>query len=92
MLEAIEEVCSGDPVEPGDVMDLVTSLVARSLVVAEDTVQGTRFRLLETIRQYGEERLADWDETDRLLIRHARAYADLSARAAARGPALRRGG
>ena len=38
--------------------------------------------MLETIRQYGEERLADWGETDDLVIRHARFYADLSARAA----------
>jgi tetratricopeptide (TPR) repeat protein len=81
-LEAVEEVCSGDPVEREDVLDLVTALVTRSLVVAEDSVSGTRFRLLETIRQYGEERLVDWCETDALLLRHASFYADLSARAA----------
>ena len=57
-LEAIEEICSGDPVAREDVLDLVTGFVARSLVVAEDSVLGTRYRLLETIRQYGEERLA----------------------------------
>jgi len=38
------------------VLDLVTSLVARSLVVAEDRGLATRYRLLETIRQYAEER------------------------------------
>jgi predicted ATPase/class 3 adenylate cyclase len=81
-LEAIEEICSGDPVERDDVMDLVTGLVSRSLVVAEDSDLGTRFRLLETIRQYGEERLADWGETESVLTRHARFYADLSTRAA----------
>ncbi len=81
-LEAIEEICSGDPIEPEEVMDLVTGLVSRSLVVAEDGGPGTRFRMLETIRQYGEERLADWGETDELMIRHARFYASLSARAA----------
>ena len=56
-------------------MDLVTGLVARSLVVAEDGEQGTRYRLLETIRQYGEERLADLGKTDQLLAKHARFYA-----------------
>ena len=81
-LEAIEEVCSGDPVAREERMDLVTGLVARSLVVAEDSVLGTRFRLLETIRQYGEERLAEWGETDDLLTGMRRSYADLSARAA----------
>lgn len=81
-LEAIEEVCSGDTVEREDILDLVTGLVSRSLVVAEDNVVGTRFRLLETIRQYGEEKLAVSGEIDALLVSHARFYADLSARAA----------
>ncbi|MFG1934517.1 ATP-binding protein [Mycobacterium sp. NPDC048908] len=79
-LEAVEEICHGDPVQRDEVMDIVTSLVARSLVVAEDSVAGTRFRLLETIRQYGEERLSDWGETSRLMTRHAQFYADLSRR------------
>jgi predicted ATPase/class 3 adenylate cyclase len=81
-LEAIEEVCSGDPVERDAVMDLVAGLVARSLVVAEDSDVGTRYRMLETIRQYGEERLADSGETDGVRLRHAGFFADLSARAA----------
>ena len=68
-LEAVEEVCSGDRVEREEVVDLVTSLVARSLVVAEDRGLGTRYRLLETIRQYGEERLAEWGETVKLFDR-----------------------
>jgi predicted ATPase/class 3 adenylate cyclase len=80
-LEAIEEICSGDPVESDAAMDLVTGLVARSLVVAEDRHLGTRYRLLETIRQYGEERLADLGETETARIRHARFYATLLTRA-----------
>lgn len=84
VLEALEEVCSGDLVDRDAVMDLVAGLVARSLVVAEDDGHGTRYRLLETIRQYGEERLAEWGETDPLLQRHGRYYAALSARAAER--------
>ncbi len=78
-LEAIEEICSGDPVGRDAVLDLVTGLVARSLVVAEDRVLGTRYRLLETIRQYGEQRLADCQETETMLTQHAHYYADLSA-------------
>jgi predicted ATPase/class 3 adenylate cyclase len=83
-LEAVEEVCSGDPVEREAVVDLVTGLVARSLVVAEDRGLGTRYGLLETIRQYGEERLAEWSETEKLLTAHCRFYAALLARAAER--------
>jgi tetratricopeptide (TPR) repeat protein len=81
-LEAIEEICCGDAVARDAAVDLVTGLVARSLVVAEDHGFATRYRLLETIRQYGEERLADWGETDTLRIRHARFYVALLARAA----------
>ncbi|WP_326544733.1 adenylate/guanylate cyclase domain-containing protein [Mycolicibacterium sp. ND9-15] len=80
-LEAVEEVCSGDPVQQEDVMDMVAGLVARSLVIAEDADQGTRYRLLETIRQYGEEKIAESGETAALTIRHAEFYAALSARA-----------
>ena len=63
-------------------MDLVAGLVARSLVVAEDSDMGTRYRLLETIRQYGEERLADCCETEAFEVRHVAFYAQLSAHAA----------
>ncbi len=81
-LEAIEEICSGDPVDRDAVMDLVAGLVARSLVVAEDSYVGTRYRLLETIRQYGEERLADYRETEAFQVRHVAFYAEFSAHAA----------
>lgn len=81
-LEAIEEVCSGDPIATDEVLDLVTALVARSLVVSEDGRGGTRFRVLETIRQYGEEKLVESGEFDTLMIKHAQFYADLLARAA----------
>ena len=81
-LDAIEEVCSGDPVDRDDVMDLVAGLVARSLVVAEDSDIGTRYRLLETIRQYAEERLADCRESEALQTRHAGFYARFCADAA----------
>ena len=81
-LEAIETVCSDDAVDPESVLDLITNLVARSLVIAEDHSLGTRYRLLETIRQYGEERLAHWGETETLQLRHASFYADLLQHAA----------
>ena len=81
-LEAIEDVCSGDAVDREAVVDLVTGLVARSLVIAEGHRLGTRYRLLETIRQYGEERLSELGETAELLAAHGRYYATLLARAA----------
>jgi predicted ATPase len=75
-LEAAEAVCSTEGVDPDAVFGLLASLVARSLVVAEDQGPGSRYRLLETIRQYGEERMEAAGETERWRARHAGFYAD----------------
>jgi predicted ATPase len=56
-LEAAEAVCGAEGIGPDAVFELLAALVARSLVVAEEHGLETRYRLLETIRQYGEERL-----------------------------------
>jgi predicted ATPase/class 3 adenylate cyclase len=77
-MEAAETVCKGDPIEGDQVLELLADLVARSLVVADHHGPDTRYRLLETIRQYGEERLAENDETERLRIRHAGYYAEFA--------------
>ena len=74
-LEAAEAVCGGDGIDPDTVFGLLASLVARSLVVTEEHGPETRYRLLETIREYGEERLAETGETDRWQARHADYYA-----------------
>jgi predicted ATPase len=76
-LEAAETVCSGDGIDPDTVFDLLASLVARSLVVAAEQKLETRYRLLETIRQYCEERLDEAGETQRWRARHADYYSDL---------------
>ena len=79
-LEAAETVCSGQSIDPDAVFGLLAGLVARSLVVAEEQGPGTRYRLLETIRQYGEERLEAAGEAERWRARHASYYADLLGR------------
>jgi predicted ATPase/class 3 adenylate cyclase len=76
-LEAAEEVCGGEGMDPDAVFELLASLVARSLVVAEDHGPVTRYRLLETIRQYGQERLEQAGEAERWRARHASYYASL---------------
>jgi predicted ATPase len=59
----------------GVVLDLLGSLVAKSLVVAEIPRDGSsRYRLLETVRQYGLERLIDQREAQSVRERHARWY------------------
>jgi predicted ATPase/class 3 adenylate cyclase len=79
-LEAGEAVCGGEGIDSGAVFELLASLVARSLVVAEDKGDETRYRLLETIRQYGEQHLDQAGEADRWRARHADYYADLLGR------------
>jgi len=59
------------------VFGLLAGLVARSLVVAEEHGPQTRYRLLETIRQYGEERLGQAGEAEQGRARHAGYYAGL---------------
>ena len=80
-LEAAEQVCSDDAILEHEVLDLLSSLVARSLAVSDGTEIGERrYRLLETIRQYAEERLDD-DERDVLQARHAEHYVEFAERA-----------
>jgi predicted ATPase/class 3 adenylate cyclase len=74
-LEAAETVCGGDGIYPDTVFELLARLVARSLVVAEEHGFESRYRLLETIRQYGEERLDEAGATERWRARHAGFYA-----------------
>lgn len=61
-LSAAEAVCADEPVEDWEVLDLLTALVDKSLVVAEPAGDGTRYRLSETVRQYSGDRLAESGE------------------------------
>jgi non-specific serine/threonine protein kinase len=70
-LDAAEAVCAGRGIAQGDVLEVLTHLVEKSLVVFEEPVEGTaRYRLLESIRQYGMERLAESGEREALHNRH----------------------
>jgi predicted ATPase len=82
--EAAEAVCGGEPLTGGEVFDLFTGLVAKSLVVAQRDGPATRYRLLETIREYGEERLAEFGDTGPLRQRHAEYYCQFEAAAVER--------
>jgi hypothetical protein len=79
-LEAAEAVCGGEGIGPDAVLELLAALVARSLVVAEEHGPQTRYRLLETIRQYGEQRLDQAGEAERWRARHASYYAGVPQR------------
>jgi predicted ATPase/DNA-binding XRE family transcriptional regulator len=77
-LEAAEAVGSGDDLPAGDVLDLVTALVDQSLVQVERGGEEARYRLLETLRQYGRERLAAGGEAATFSARHACYYLALA--------------
>jgi predicted ATPase/class 3 adenylate cyclase len=81
-LEAAEELCGSGAVEDCDVLELLTALVDKSLVLYEDGEDEARYRLLETLRQYGSERLAASGESETLLRRHFEHYLRLAEQAA----------
>ena len=73
-LEAATAV-AGDDADPIDVIDLLARLVDKSLVVSEGAAETARYRLLETVRQYGAEKLTATGETDEARRRHRRHFA-----------------
>ena len=71
-LEAAESVGTGGSIDAEDVLELLSMLVDKSLVVAEESWEaGARYRLLEPIRQYARERLSVSGEGDAVGRRHA---------------------
>src|SRR5919107_456300 len=71
-LEAAEAVCVGEDLERGEVLDLLTSLVDKSLVLVDQQRGGeARYRLLETVRQYGQEKLNESGEGPTIKRHHA---------------------
>lgn len=71
-LEATEEVCAGDSIEAFDVLDLLTQLVNKSLVIVMEHSQSgeTRYRMLETIRQYAREKLLEVGGSESIRDKH----------------------
>ena len=62
-LAAAEEVCGAEPIESLDVVDLLQSLVEKSLVMLDQREENTRYQVLETIRDYAHEKLEQDGET-----------------------------
>jgi predicted ATPase len=84
--DAATAVAGDDEFTAWDVRDALDDLAAKSMIVVDDRLQAsTRFRLLETLRQYALERLDDTGHTEEHRRRHAEHYATF---AEAAGPAL----
>jgi predicted ATPase/class 3 adenylate cyclase len=73
-MEAASAVCGVDPLDGDDVMDKIGSLVEKSLVTLEDLDEGSRYRMLETIRDYAAEKLEQRGEAAETAARHCDHY------------------
>jgi predicted ATPase/DNA-binding CsgD family transcriptional regulator len=70
-LDTAQAVCAGEGIEAGRTLDLLSSLVNKSLVIAETVGRSqARYRLLETIREYALDKLGQAGEEQRLRDRH----------------------
>ncbi len=80
-VESVAAVVADDHLDDLDVLELISALVDKSLVAADDG-EVERFHLLETIRQYASARLEAAGDVDALRRRHAEHFRDLLAEAA----------
>ena len=86
-IDAAEAVVAGDGVEEWEVLDATLALVDKSLVLADDSTGATRYRVLETMRQFGSTNLAAAEIEQAYRRGHTDHYADfvLSRRAQLHG-------
>jgi predicted ATPase/class 3 adenylate cyclase/DNA-binding CsgD family transcriptional regulator len=69
-LEAAESVCSDETVKREDILNLMEQLINKSLVVKDEVENESRYRMLETLRQYAREKLFDAEEGESMRKRH----------------------
>ena len=78
-LEAAERVCGVEPIEDFEVLDLLGSLVEKSLANLEERDNGSRYRMLETIRDYASEKLRqDADDATAAAVHHCEYFFQLA--------------
>ena len=81
-LEAAESVCASDGIDSHEILDVLTQLVNKSLIVVKrEPGQETRYQMLETIGQYAREKLWQADEGEVLRQRHLTYFVELAERA-----------
>lgn len=73
-LAAAEAVCCAKPISADEVLDILGSLVEKSLVMLEERDAAGRYRMLETIRDYASEKLAQRADAADVAIRHCQHY------------------
>ncbi|HEY4990528.1 MAG TPA: hypothetical protein VII33_00420, partial [Nakamurella sp.] len=80
-LAGVHGVCAEPDTTEGEVLDLLTGLVDKSMVSATPGRAGTRYRMLETLRSYGRERMREGADGVTLARRHAAYFTELAERA-----------
>jgi predicted ATPase len=84
-LQAAEEVCTGTGIARQEVLELVAGLVDKSVLIrakdATEDATAARYRMLEAIRQYGEQRLASSGHQTAVRLRHRDHYRRLAEQA-----------
>ncbi|MEV5711384.1 LuxR C-terminal-related transcriptional regulator [Actinoallomurus sp. NPDC052274] len=83
-LEAAETVCSGEGIARQEVVDLVGGMVDKSILIPQRHDEVVRYRLLETIRQYGRQKLDESGRSAALRRRHRDHYRRLAGQTRAR--------
>lgn len=79
-VDAAEAICPGDRVDADSILDILTSLADKSIVLIDRTSEGSRYRLLESFRQYGYERIAGSADLEVLRESHCRYYVEYAER------------
>lgn len=77
-LPAAEAVCADDEVDRGAILDVLTGLVEKSILTAADTGGHVRYRMLETLQQFGHAELASTGREGAVLARHRAYYTGLA--------------
>ena len=77
-LDAAEAVCADDQVPAGEILDILSRLVDKSLVTAPDAGRDARFIQLQTLWQYGRDRLDESGEVGAMCARHAAYYRQMA--------------
>ena len=77
-LEAAESVCADASVKSEDILNLLEHLINKSLVIMDEVQNETRYSILETLRQYANEKLVEAKESDALRDRHLEYFLNLA--------------
>ena len=88
-LATADQVCTGNGIEAPEVLDLLASLADKNLVLADEMQGKTRYRMLETVRQYAQDRLRDSGDETQWRNHHLASFLALAEEAfpELRGPA-----